>query len=163
MFHGNDGSIVFDIACDSMHDVRLVLDTAVMVAAIRIDTGASRRLLVALLERRLRAAVVSVPLMIEYQSVMTRAEHLSAARISAADIAALLDAVVVVTEHVRLAFLWRPTLRDPNDDMVLETAVNGHAEWIVTFNERDFGTVARRFGMGVCTPAEVLKAWEEKR
>jgi predicted nucleic acid-binding protein len=55
-----------------------------------------------------------------------------------------------------------PTLRDPNDDMALETAVNGRAEWIVTFNERDFGTVTRRFGVGVCTPAQVLKAWEEE-
>jgi hypothetical protein len=56
--------------------------------------------------------------MIEYQSVITRVEHLSAARISAEDVAALLDAVAAVTERVRLAFLWRPTLRDPNDDMV---------------------------------------------
>ncbi|WP_322778887.1 PIN domain-containing protein [Frankia sp. Cas4] len=78
------------------------------------------------------------------------------------DVATLLDAVVAVTEHVRLAFLWRPTLRDPDDDMVLETAVNGHAEWIVTFNRRDFGTVTEQFEIGVCTPAAALKMWEEQ-
>ncbi|WP_416211552.1 PIN domain-containing protein [Frankia sp. Cas3] len=93
---------------------------------------------------------------------MTRAEHLSTARISSDDVATLLDAVVAVTEHVRLAFLWRPTLRDPDDDMVLETAVNGHAEWIVTFNRRDFGTATEQFGIGVCTPAAALKMWEEQ-
>jgi predicted nucleic acid-binding protein len=143
--------------------VRFVLDTAVVVAAIRSDAGASRRVLVALLERRYRAALLSVPLVIEYEAVLTRPEHLRAARISAADVGTIIDAVVAVAEPVRLAFLWRPTLHDPNDDMVLETAVNGRAEWIVTFNRRHFEAGAARFGIRVCTPAEALKAWEETR
>jgi putative PIN family toxin of toxin-antitoxin system len=143
--------------------VRFVLDTAAMVAAIRSDAGASRRLLVALIERRCRTALVSVPLVIEYEAVLTRPEHLQAAHISAADVSTILDAVVSVAEPVRLAFLWRPTLHDPGDDMVLETAVNGHAEWIVTFNRKHFDAAATRFGIGVCTPAEAMTAWEAKR
>ena len=105
----------------------MVIDTAAMVAAIRSDQGASRRLLVAALERRL-TLLVSTPLLIEYEAVMTRVEHLKASGLSEAEVGQLLDAVAAVATPVRLAFLWRPALRDSDDDMVLETAVNGNAE-----------------------------------
>lgn len=71
--------------------MRVVLDTSVMVAAIRSDAGASRRLLVAALERRF-TRLASVPLMIEYESVMTRAEHLAISGLTASDVGRLLDA-----------------------------------------------------------------------
>lgn len=130
-----------------------------MIAAIRSDAGASRRLLIAALERRL-TLLVSVPLLFEYQAVMTRSEHLMGSGLSVADIEVLLDAVAAVAEPVRLAFLWRPAVHDPNDDMVLEAAVNGRADAIVTFNVRDFGKIAMQFGVAVLTPAEALKRWE---
>jgi putative PIN family toxin of toxin-antitoxin system len=138
--------------------MRLVLDTAAMVAAIRSDTGASRRLLVAGLERRL-TLLVSVPLMFEYQAVMTRPEHPYAAGLSAGDVGVLLDAIAAVAERIRPAFLWRPALRDPDDDMVLEAAVNGRADAIVTFNRRDFDAVAGLFGLAVLSPARPHNAW----
>ncbi len=141
--------------------MRLILDTAVMVAAIRSDAGASRRLLVAGLERRL-TLLASVPLMIEYQAVMTRPEHLKASGLSAADVDVLLDAVAVVVEPVRLAFHWRPVVRDPDDDMVLEAAVNGRADALVTFNIRDFRGVAQQFGVAVLSPGEAVKRLETK-
>jgi len=102
----------------------LVLDTDVMVSAMRRDAGASRRLLVASLRRQCRL-VVSVPLAIEYEAVMTRPEHRALANLTEADVGALLDAAILVAEPVRLAFLWRPQLRDPDDDMVPEAAING--------------------------------------
>ena len=139
--------------------MRLILDTAAMVAAIRSDAGASRRLLVAALERRF-TLLASVPLMIEYQAVMTRPEHLKASGLSAGDVDVLLDAVAAVVEPVRLAFLWRPAVRDPNDDMVLEAAVNGRADAIVTFNVRDFGETAKRFGVEVLPPGAAWKRVE---
>lgn len=141
--------------------MRLVLDTDVMVAAIRSDAGASRRLLVAALQRTC-TLLLSVPLIFEYEAVMTRPEHLEAARLSAADVGVLLDAVAQVAEPVRLAFLWRPTLKDPNDDMVLEVAVNGQADRLVTFNQRDFGTIGARFGIVVCGPGDTVKALERR-
>lgn len=141
--------------------MRVVLGTAMMVAAIRSDAGASRRLLVAALEGRL-TMLVSVPLLIEYEAVLTRPEHLAAARLSVEDVGVLLDAVASVLTPVRLAFLWRPTLRDADDDMVLEVAVNGQADAIVTFNLRDFAPGADKFGIGVLLPREALRQLESE-
>jgi predicted nucleic acid-binding protein len=132
-----------------------------MVAAIRSDTGASRSLLVAALERRF-TLLASVPLMFEYQAVMTRPEHLETSGLSVNDVEVLLDAVAAVAEPVRLAFLWRPAVRDPDDDMVLETAANGQADAIVTFNIRDFREIAGSFGVSVLTPGEAWKKLERR-
>jgi putative PIN family toxin of toxin-antitoxin system len=143
--------------------MRVVLDTAVLVAAIRSDAGASRWLLRAALERRHGLILlVSVPLLIEYEAVMTRAEHLKASGLSIGDVEALLDAVAAVAEPVRLAYLWRPTLSDVDDDMVLEAAVNGRADGIVTFNLRDFIGPAEQFGIKVERPGDAVQRLEEK-
>jgi len=136
-----------------------VLDTDVMVAAIRSDAGASRRLLVGALTRRY-TPLVSVPLIIEYEAVMTRSEHLAAARLAVRDVGVILDAMAAVAEPVRLVYLWRPILNDPDDDMVLEAAVNGKADFLVTFNRSDFASSARRFGIAVASPAETLRRLE---
>jgi putative PIN family toxin of toxin-antitoxin system len=141
--------------------MRLVVDTAVMVAAIRSDTGASRYLLVAALEGRF-TMLCSVPLLTEYEAVMSRPEHLTASRLSVADVGALLDAVAAIAEPVWLDFLWRPMLTDPDDDMVLETGVNGQADAIVTFNRRHFVTATERFGLGVLLPAEAIDRLENR-
>ena len=139
--------------------MRLTLDTAVMVAAIRSDAGASRRLLVAALERRFEM-LASVPLMIEYEAVMSRPEHLAASGLSFEDVEVLLDAVASVAVRVRLSFLWRPVSRDADDDMVLETAVNGDADAIVTFNLRDLETAVTQFRPQVWLPRTALQRLE---
>lgn len=89
--------------------------------------------------------------MVEYQAVLVRPEHLEAARVSAADVGEILSAVASVAEPIRLAYLWRPMLRDPDDEMVLETAVNGGADYLCTLNIRDFAP-ASRFGIAVVNP-----------
>ena len=68
----------------------------------------------------------------------------------------------VLTEPVRLDFLWRPVLNDPDDDMVLETAVNGRSDAIVTFNRRHFSQVTKQFGIGVLAPAEIMNQMEKR-
>ncbi len=103
--------------------------------------------------------LVSVPLMIEYEAVMTRSEHLAASGLSAEDVGVLLDAIAAVVEPVKLDFLWRPTLKDADDDMVLEAAVNGRAHAIVTLNARDFSPHAERFGVSVQSPQEAMRSF----
>jgi putative PIN family toxin of toxin-antitoxin system len=137
--------------------MRAVLDTDVLVAALRSDQGASRQLLLAALDRRV-VVLVSVPLMLEYEAVLTRHEHLAAAGTTAGDVNTVLDALAAVIEPVRFAFLWRPRLRDPADEMVLETAVNGMADCLVTFNLKHLNEAARAFGIRVLKPSE---AWRE--
>jgi putative PIN family toxin of toxin-antitoxin system len=141
--------------------MRWVLDTSTLVAAIRSNLGASNRLLIAALERRF-TLLVSTPMLIEYEAVMSRTEHLSASGLSAEDVGAILDAVAAVAEPIRLAFLWRPALRDPDDDMVLETAANGRADAIVTFNAGDFVVSSDRFGVRVLSPGAALKLLETR-
>jgi len=83
---------------------------------------------------------------------------LEVSRLSQEDVQVLLDAVATTAEAVALDYLWRPALADADDDMVLETAVNGAAEVVVTFNRRDFGAVAETFGVTVMSPSEAV-AW----
>lgn len=139
--------------------MRTVLDTNVLVAALRSDAGASRRLVSGALDRRY-VLLASVPSMVEYEAVLIRPKHLEASKLSAREIQVILDSIAAVVEPVRLSFLWRPLLTDPGDDMVLETAVNGRAELLVTFNRRHFVAAARRFQTMVASPAEALARLE---
>ena len=107
--------------------LRLVLDTDVVAAALRSDRGASRQLLLCALDDRVEL-LVSVPLMVEYEAVLSRREHLAVIGLTSGQVSEILDALVVVAIPVRLSFLWRPRLKDPADEIVLETAVNGAAD-----------------------------------
>ena len=127
-----------------------------MVAAFRSRSGASRQILLAALERRVEL-LLSVPLILEYEAVLLRSEHLAASGLNSLEVERVLDDLVAVAKPVKLAFRWRPRLRDPNDDMVLETALNGDAGAIVTFNQRDFGEAKRSFGCAVLFPAAALQ------
>ena len=132
-----------------------VLDTDVMVAPLRSDRGASRQLLLAALSQQFEL-LLSVPLL-EYEAVVTRPQHLAACGLSIAEVGRVLDDLAAVARPVRLAFRWRPRLSDPDDDMVLETAINGSASAIVTFNQRDFAPGTKGFSCGVILPATALQ------
>jgi putative PIN family toxin of toxin-antitoxin system len=134
---------------------RVVLDTDVLVAAIRSGRGASRVLLEDALRRRYQI-LASVPLMLEYEAVLTRPEHLEASQLSRQDVSDILDALASVADPIRLAFLWRPVLPDPDDDMVLETALNGRADLLVTLNRRHFHTASASFRVKVVSPGDAL-------
>lgn len=136
--------------------MRLVADADVIVAAMRSPGGASAAILRAARQGKV-TQLVSVPLAIEYEAVCSEAEHQLAAGLREPDVAIFLDAVLAMAEPVKTHFLWRPQLRDPGDEMVLEAAVNGHADALVTFNLRDFGTVPARFGIAVMLPRDALE------
>ena len=101
--------------------------------------------------------LASVPLIIEYEAVLTRPEHLNASSLTSRQVNEVLDALVKVSIPVPLRFLWRPRLKDPADEMVLETAVNGAADWLVTFNLRHLADAAREFGIHVAGPCDARK------
>ena len=133
-----------------------VLDTNVLVAAVRSPQGASAEILRRVLTERL-SVLCSVPLFLEYEAVLSRPEQLQAAGVSVADVANLLDVLAGKVERVDIAYLWRPQLRDAADDMVLEAAVNGRATAIITFNQRDFLPQTLTFGVAVLTPAQFFQ------
>ena len=133
----------------------MVADTDVIVAAMRSPDGASAAILRAARRARI-TLLVSVPLAMEYEATCSEAEHQLAAGLSQREVAIFLDAVIAMAEPVKIHFLWRPQLRDPGDEMVLETAVNGRADGLVTFNLRDFGSVPERFGIEVMIPREAI-------
>jgi|SRR5579864_886436 len=136
--------------------MRVVLDTDVVVAAMRSPSGASAQIL-----REARQGnvtlVASVSLALEYEAVCSEAEHQMAAGLNAAEGTIFVDAVIALAEPVKTHFLWRPQLRDAGDEMVLEAAVNGRADALVTFKVRDFGTTPARFGIEVLLPRDALK------
>ena len=134
----------------------MVLDSNVLVAGTRSRDGVSRLWLRAALMREV-TLLVSVPLVFQYEEVLTRPEHLKAAEASPTQVRFLLDSLCSIAETVEIAFLWRPTLSDPGDEMVLETALNGRADWLITFNVRDFAG-AGPFDFRIGTPAQ---AWRE--
>jgi putative PIN family toxin of toxin-antitoxin system len=135
--------------------MRLVLDTNVLVTAFRSRTGASAEV-VRLIRARQLTMLATVALFLEYEAVLTRPEHLARAGITAAEAEGALDVLAAVAVPVEPHFLWRPRLRDADDDMVLEAAVNGRADAIATFNARDFAGVVNEFGIELPTPAAIL-------
>lgn len=127
----------------------VVLDTNVLVVAMRSRQGASYRLLTLLSSGKFEVSV-SVGLVLEYESALGRIAPLDEGNIDN-----VLDFVCSVANKPKVYYLWRPVLRDPNDDFVLEVAVAGGCEAIITFNKRDFAG-AERFGIRVVSPREFL-------
>lgn len=132
-----------------------MLDTNVIVAAMRSPTGASAGLLRAARRSEVQL-LANVALALEYEATCQLAEHRLAAGLDLEDVAVFIDAVLAMVEPAETHFMWRPQLRDPADELVLEAAVNGRAAALVTFNRRDFGAVPARFGVEVLTPAEAI-------
>ena len=136
--------------------MRCVLDTNVVVAAMRSPTGASAFLLMAARRRQI-TMLANVALALEYEATCHREEHVIASGLDLTEVDIFVATVVAMAEPVESHFIWRPRLRDPGDELVLEAAANGGAEAIVTFNSRDFGSIPLQFGVTVLTPTEAVK------
>lgn len=136
--------------------LRVVLDTSVLVAGLRSRLGASNELLTRVANGTV-LPLVTIALFLEYEEVLLRAEHRLATGMSEADVAGFLAALASASEGVDVHFQWRPQLRDPADEMVLEAAVNGRADALVTHNISDFAEAGRRFGLRVIAPGDLLK------
>ncbi|MCP5198134.1 MAG: putative toxin-antitoxin system toxin component, PIN family [Gammaproteobacteria bacterium] len=135
--------------------LRIVLDTSVIAAALRSASGAGNALLRLVAQQQL-VPLVTPALFLEYEEVLKRPEQRLANQLSLEDIDRFLAALASACEPVTVRFQWRPQLRDAEDEMVLEAAVNGHADVLVTHNVRDFIPTAGRFGLRVLRPGELL-------
>ena len=129
-----------------------MLDTNVLVAALRSRRGASFQLLSLVGTGKFEISV-SVPLVLEYEDALLRPANRAMTKRDAADV---LDYVCSVADHQSVFYLWCPALRDPKDDLVLEVVVGADCDAIVTFNQRDFAGV-ERFGLRAVTPGEFLR------
>ncbi len=136
--------------------IRIVVDTDVMFAAFHSATGASRALLLDILDGKARL-LLSTTLMIEYEAVLTRPENLTKFGIGVADLLAVLDELATVCVPVVFDYRWRPGAADPDDDLVLETAINGNADVIASFNLADLTAGAAPFGIAAERPKDVLR------
>ena len=117
--------------------MRFVLDTNVVVAAQRSTRGASAEVL-RRVRRRRGTLLLSTPLLLEWEANCKEPKHRQAAGLSEEEVDVILNVLVAAAERVEPSWRWRPQLHDPGDEMVLEAAVNGRADALVTFNARDF-------------------------
>jgi putative PIN family toxin of toxin-antitoxin system len=150
-------SQIIDILWDvmAMFVMRLVVDTNVIVAAFRSRNGASN-LLLRFADRGLVTLLCSTALFLEYEAVLSRPEIREVTGHSLKDVAAVISALAAVSDGVDISFRTRPMLSDVADEMVLEAALNGEAEAIVTHNIRDFRP-AMKLGVTVATPGEIVR------
>jgi putative PIN family toxin of toxin-antitoxin system len=139
-----------------MYITAMILDTDVIVAAIRSTRGASAEIVRRVLRREMRIEM-SVALVLEYEAVATRAQHLQAGGLTGIEATNLIDALAAVADPVDIHFRWRPQLRDADDEMVLEAAINAQDRTIVTFNIRDFAMAADKFNVTLATPRQILE------
>ena len=135
-----------------MKVTRIVIDTNVIVSGLRSSLGASYKIL-GLVGSGSFEHCLSVALVLEYESVIKRAG--SGIKLSSQEKDQFLDFLCMSGTHHKVHFLWRPQLRDPGDDMVLELAVAAEAKSIVTFNNTDFKG-SEKFGIKVISPREFL-------
>jgi putative PIN family toxin of toxin-antitoxin system len=151
-FHGL--TLVYGIAYDTIMKLpQVVIDTNVLIAALRSQYGASYKLLM-LLDSGLFEINLSVPLALEYEDVSQRMAYKLG--LTSDDIDDILDYIISVANRHEVHYLWRPFLKDPQDDMVLEIAVASGAKTIVTYNKADFAGV-EQFGIAVLTAQEFLQ------
>ena len=129
------------------------MDTNVLVSALRLRTGASFRLL-SRIDGGKFSVCISVPLVLEYEAATKRMSK--AIGLAYSDIDDVLDYICLVADRYKVYYLWRPLLRDPRDDMVLELAVASNADAIITCNKADFKG-SEQFGVRIASPKEFLQ------
>ena len=134
---------------------KLVIDTNILVAATRNRHGPSFALIQIIRLRQVKM-VCSPALFLEYEEILKRPKQLLASGLLGGDIDAILNELAGIMEPVMTHYQWRPQLRDPADEMVLEAAANAQAHAIVTYNLRDFGP-AKLFGIPVLNPEQCFQ------
>lgn len=133
--------------------MKIVIDTNVLIAGLRSRDGASFQILERIPSGKIKF-ILSVALFVEYEAVLKRAEFRKETGLLIKDIDAILDMLASKCIKTNIYYLWRPQLRDPGDDMILEAAISGSADAIVTFNQKDFVCGVDKFGLKLLQPGE---------
>ncbi|NET74163.1 MAG: putative toxin-antitoxin system toxin component, PIN family [Sphaerospermopsis sp. SIO1G2] len=136
-----------------MQKSRIVIDTNVVISAMRSKRGASS-LLLSLAPQKRFSIHLSTPVALEYEEVLLRNRRTLG--MTESQVSALVDALCSIAEKHDIHFLWRPTLRDIDDEAILELAVAAHCQFIVTYNKRDF-VGCEQFNVQAITPKEFLE------
>ena len=137
---------------------RIIVDTNILVAATRNRNGPSFALM-QLVRAHNILICCSPALFLEYEDVLQRPEQRAASGLRVKDVDAILNELAALLEPVLTHYQWRPQLRDPADEMVLEAAANARVHALVTYNLRDFAP-AKRFGIPVLTPEQTFKHFD---
>lgn len=141
-----------------MKKYNIVVDTNVLVSALRSKNGYSFKLLSIIDDERFKI-FISVPLILEYEDAIKRQK--TKIKLKKSEIDDVLDYICLIAEQRNIFFLWRPYLKDPGDDMLLELAVESECDYIITFNIKDFGGI-EKFGIKAISPKEFLLMIGEK-
>jgi len=141
--------------------MKIVIDTNVFLSSLFSKNGASHKLVLWIVNKyknsNKKYNVISNTLVTEYEDVLTRDKNIEKFKnFSIDEVEEFIDGICLISNHQKINFLWRPFLRDSNDDMVLEVAFNGKADYIVTHNIKDFKGVKENFNIEIVTPKEFL-------
>ena len=141
--------------------MKIVIDTNVFLSSLFSQNGASHKLVLWIVEQYKnnykKYNVISNTLVTEYEDVLTRDKNIEKFKnFSISEVQEFIDGICLISNHQKITFLWRPFLKDSNDDMVLEVAFNSKADYIVTHNIKDFKGVEDNFNIEVITPKEFL-------
>lgn len=137
----------------NMSAIQIVVDTNVFVTALSSNKGASYKLL-QLIKKGKFQLNLSVPLVVEYEAVAKRT--IGEITLDEKEVDNILDFVISKANHWQIYYLWRPQLKDPGDDMLLELAVTAGCQYIVTYNMDDF-KATEKFGITSITPKRFLE------
>jgi len=141
--------------------MKIVIDTNVFLSSLFSKNGASHKLVLWIVnqykQNHKKYNVISNTLVTEFDDVLTRDKNIEKFKnFSISEVKEFIDGICLISNHQRINFLWRPFLKDSNDDMVLEVAFNSKADYIVTHNIKDFKGVEDNFNIEVMTPKEFL-------
>lgn len=141
-----------------MKKQKIVIDTNVILSGLMSKKGSSFKILSIIPKNRFTVAI-SVPIILEYESVLLK--NLKNLDLTKKDINDFLDYICLVSEHTKIFYLWRPVLKDPYDDHILELAVSSNSKYIVTYNLKDFNE-AYKFAVRPVTPETFLSKLKGK-
>ncbi|GBD89664.1 hypothetical protein BMS3Abin04_00372 [bacterium BMS3Abin04] len=141
-----------------MKKLKIVIDTNVIVSALKSRNGFSFKLLSIIDDSRF-SVFISVPLILEYEDVIKRSK--SQIKLNFTEINNILDYICLIGKKRKIFYLWRPFLKDLKDDMILELAVESECDYVITFNKKDFKNI-EKFNLKALTPKELLKKIGEK-